>query len=158
MLALTLSLRGKVTRLRQFTYPRICLSQVAPLATAMCWRPCSVWADTPRATTTCLCSRALSLLRCPARGDVFALTWPSGRFAHVSPCGDVTLHEYPGRGDGEGAHPRTGRYRCVCRALVVVPSAWGAPSDVYVYQHPPLLPALPPLSLLTRPYSLPPAH
>jgi hypothetical protein len=119
---------------------------------------CSIRTDTPLATTICLCSRVLSLPRCPARGDVFALTWPSGRFAHVSPRGDVTLHEYPGRGDGEGAHPRTGRYRCVCRALVVVPSAWGAPSDVYVYQHPLLLPALPPLSLLTHPYSLPLAH
>ena len=67
------------------------------------------------------------------RRRLFCLLWPSGRLCVARPAGadgggaaggdawQVEVHDYPGRGGGEGVHPRTGEYRPVCRALVVDP-------------------------------------
>ena len=49
----------------------------------------------------------------------------------VTAGGDVELFEYPGRGNGEAVHPRTGLYRCVCRSLVVVPAVANGQANVY---------------------------
>ena len=72
------------------------------------------------------------------RGRVFCLLWPSGRLAVLSSAapGDdwrlSQLLDYPGRGEGEGAHPRSGNYRPVCRVTprefqpgTSVPAMWG---------------------------------
>ena len=69
------------------------------------------------------------------RKRVYCLLWPSGRLGVVaqppSPPSSSSssssewalLHtlDYPGRGDGEASHPRTGKYRPVCRAMAVDP-------------------------------------
>eukprot|EP00040_Diaphanoeca_grandis_P031903 m.192009 g.192009 ORF g.192009 m.192009 type:complete len:923 (+) comp32451_c0_seq1:215-2983(+) len=53
-------------------------------------------------------------------GDCYALTWPSGYFVHYDSKTKTTSKlDYPGRGKGEGVHPTTGDYRCVCRSMVV---------------------------------------
>ena len=58
-------------------------------------------------------------------GRCFVLTWPKGLFIVFDKV-DASSHElvasiidYPGRGGGEGVHPRTGEYRCICRAIAV---------------------------------------
>lgn len=65
-------------------------------------------------------------------GRCFVLTWPHGEFMVFDKAkegggggggGDLlvpTTIEYPGRGGGEGVHPRTGNYRCNCRTIAVV--------------------------------------
>ena len=62
-----------------------------------------------------------------ARGRAIVLAWPSGTLGTVDvsraaaaaePAPLLTeLLDYPGRGGGEAAHPRSGTYRCVCRAV-----------------------------------------
>jgi hypothetical protein len=59
------------------------------------------------------------------RRRIFGLLWPSGLFA-VLPLGQhdgfarkLSLFDYPGRGQGESVHPRTGGYRCICRSVAV---------------------------------------
>ena len=83
------------------------------------------------------------------RKRIYCLSWPSG-FLYLasaaslpqdwgaakvdvrssssssSPTGKATWSiskkiDYPGRGEGESVHPRTGRYRPVCRSMVVNP-------------------------------------
>eukprot|EP00039_Didymoeca_costata_P003600 m.68623 g.68623 ORF g.68623 m.68623 type:complete len:922 (-) comp11986_c0_seq1:86-2851(-) len=56
----------------------------------------------------------------PVRSRWFVLTWPSGKFL-VYEDGVPTTIEYTGREDGESVHPRTGKYRCVCRSFALVP-------------------------------------
>ena len=81
-----------------------------------------------------------------ASGRCFVLTWPNGKFivydknpnATGAGGGDGdggeggrtkgaeelplegTVIEYPGRGGGEGVHPRTGDYRCICRTIATI--------------------------------------
>ena len=61
------------------------------------------------------------------RRRVYCFSWPSG-FLYVvgEQPGGISWEllakiDYPGRGEGESVHPRTGNYRPVCRALVVDP-------------------------------------
>jgi hypothetical protein len=68
----------------------------------------------------------LSMARCPKSGRLFGLTWPYGYFVCFTPGSGangslISKHDYPERGEGEGVHPRTGNYRCICRSIVVLP-------------------------------------
>ena len=80
----------------------------------------------------------LAFARDVERGISYALTWPCGYFTVVDASGSSKL-DYKGRGNGEAVHPRTGEYRCICRALIVEPSTgavfWtNAEGDVLVYR------------------------
>ena len=68
----------------------------------------------------------LSMARCPHSGSLYCLTWPYGYFVCFTQGSgangsSISKHDYPQRGEGEAVHPRTGKYRCICRSIVVLP-------------------------------------
>lgn len=76
----------------------------------------------------------------PVRRLAYAISWPHGHFLAFDLAAGTSVDMGPVAEGGEAVHPRTGRYRCLCRSLLVDPRDGmvyfsGPDGRIHTYQH-----------------------